>query len=70
MIKCFLVRYEDLWMPLIADLTVGQNHRPPMILPPFDIEWIWYCHTLKPVTKKHFTPVKSRFLELLFIIMF
>lgn len=38
-------------MPLISDLTVGPNQRPPMILPPFDIEWVWYCHTLNPVTK-------------------
>ncbi|XP_057550738.1 glycine-rich domain-containing protein 1 isoform X1 [Amaranthus tricolor] len=52
-------RYEDLWMPLIADLTVGQNHRPPMILPPFDIEWIWYCHTLKPAHYREYC--KARF---------
>ncbi|XP_021772832.1 glycine-rich domain-containing protein 2-like [Chenopodium quinoa] len=42
-------RYEELWMPLISDLMVGPNQRPPMILPPFDIEWVWYCHTLNSV---------------------
>jgi hypothetical protein len=38
-------RYRDLWMPLISDLTV-QNCSLPMILPPFDVEWIWFCHSL------------------------
>ncbi|PNX65512.1 hypothetical protein L195_g054575, partial [Trifolium pratense] len=38
-------RYCDLWMPLISDLTV-QNTSLPMILPPFDVEWIWFCHSL------------------------
>ncbi|KAL2941098.1 Glycine-rich domain-containing protein 1 [Bienertia sinuspersici] len=42
-------RYEELWMPLISDLMVELNQRPPMILPPFDVEWVWYCHTLNPV---------------------
>ncbi|KAL2925299.1 Glycine-rich domain-containing protein 1 [Bienertia sinuspersici] len=28
---------------------VELNQRPPMILPPFDVEWVWYCHTLNPV---------------------
>ncbi|KNA14983.1 hypothetical protein SOVF_102110, partial [Spinacia oleracea] len=52
-------RYEELWMPLISDLTVGPNQRPPMILPPFDIEWVWYCHTLNPVHYKDYC--KTRF---------
>lgn len=52
-------RYEELWMPLISDLTVGQNQRPPMILPPFDIEWVWYCHTLNPVHYREYC--KTRF---------
>ncbi|XP_051144445.1 glycine-rich domain-containing protein 2 isoform X2 [Andrographis paniculata] len=33
-------RYDQLWMPLISDLTTEQ--RPPMILPPLDVEWIKY----------------------------
>lgn len=40
-------RYDELWMPLISDLMVGST--PPMVLPPLDIEWVWYCHTLNPV---------------------
>ena len=43
----FIIRYDELWMPLISDLMVGIS--PPMILPPLDIEWVWFCHTLNPV---------------------
>ncbi|KAF2288275.1 hypothetical protein GH714_005764 [Hevea brasiliensis] len=39
-------RYDELWMPMISDLMVGST--PPMVLPPFDIEWVWFCHTLNP----------------------
>ncbi|OIV90878.1 hypothetical protein TanjilG_15611 [Lupinus angustifolius] len=42
-------RYHDLWMPLISNLTVPGS-APPMILPPFDVEWVWFCHTLNPVS--------------------
>lgn len=41
-------RYDELWMPLISDLTVGST--PPVILPPVDVKWVWYCHTLNPVS--------------------
>lgn len=41
-------RYDELWMPLISDLTVGL--KPPMILPPLDVEWVWFCHCLNPVS--------------------
>lgn len=44
----FCFRYEELWMPLISDLTVAGSS-PPMILPPLDVEWVWFCHTLNPV---------------------
>ncbi|XP_042054287.1 glycine-rich domain-containing protein 1-like isoform X1 [Salvia splendens] len=37
-------RYDEIWMPLIADLTTGS--KPPMLLPPLDVEWVWFCHTL------------------------
>ncbi|CAH2046894.1 unnamed protein product [Thlaspi arvense] len=40
-------RYDELWMPLISDLTVGL--KPPIILPPLDVEWVWFCHCLNPV---------------------
>ncbi|WZY72364.1 hypothetical protein YC2023_004604 [Brassica napus] len=33
-------RYDELWMPLISDLTVGS--KPPIILPPLDVEWVRY----------------------------
>ncbi|XP_074276133.1 uncharacterized protein LOC141599904 isoform X2 [Silene latifolia] len=43
-------RYEELWLPLLSDLTTdGHKEDSPMVLPPFDIEWVWYCHTLSPV---------------------
>lgn len=47
----FFFRYEELWMPLISDLTVA-GASPPMILPPLDVEWVWFCHTLNPVSFK------------------
>lgn len=33
---------------MISDLT-AESSKPPMILPPLDIEWVWFCHTLNPV---------------------
>ncbi|XP_055816654.1 uncharacterized protein LOC129886128 isoform X2 [Solanum dulcamara] len=54
-------RYDQLWMPLISDLFNGSN--PPMILPPLDIEWVWYCHTLNPVNYRQYC--KSRFSKLI-----
>ncbi|KAG6588570.1 Glycine-rich domain-containing protein 1, partial [Cucurbita argyrosperma subsp. sororia] len=55
-------RYEELWMPLISDLTVA-GASPPMILPPLDVEWVWFCHTLNPVRYKHYC--ESRFSKLI-----
>ncbi|KAJ1385576.1 Glycine-rich domain-containing protein-like [Sesbania bispinosa] len=46
-------RYHDLWMPLISDLTVLDSSLP-MILPPFDVEWVWFCHTLNPVSYREY----------------
>lgn len=46
-------RYRDLWMPLIFDLTVS-NSSLPMILPPFDVEWIWFCHCLNHVSYREY----------------
>ncbi|XP_024005248.1 glycine-rich domain-containing protein 1 isoform X2 [Eutrema salsugineum] len=45
-------RYDELWMPLISDLTVGS--KPPMILPPLDVEWVWFCHSLNPVSYRDY----------------
>ncbi|KAA0050923.1 glycine-rich domain-containing protein 1 [Cucumis melo var. makuwa] len=55
-------RYEELWMPLISDLTVAGSS-PPMILPPLDVEWVWFCHTLNPVGYKHYC--ETRFFKLI-----
>ncbi|GMH10443.1 hypothetical protein Nepgr_012284 [Nepenthes gracilis] len=49
-------RYDQLWMPLISHLTVGAT--PPMIVPPLDVEWIWYCHTLNPVYYRQYCEAK------------
>ncbi|KAK7392045.1 hypothetical protein VNO78_20471 [Psophocarpus tetragonolobus] len=46
-------RYHDFWMPLIADLTLP-NSTPPVILPPLDIHWVWFCHTLNPVSYREY----------------
>ncbi|CAA7047244.1 unnamed protein product [Microthlaspi erraticum] len=45
-------RYDELWMPLISDLTV--NSKPTMILPPLDVEWVWFCHSLNPVSYRDY----------------
>ncbi|XP_022136063.1 uncharacterized protein LOC111007846 isoform X4 [Momordica charantia] len=55
-------RYEELWMPLISDLTVV-GASPPMILPPLDVEWVWFCHTLNPVGYRHYC--ETRFSKLI-----
>ncbi|XP_075094627.1 glycine-rich domain-containing protein 1-like [Nicotiana tabacum] len=54
-------RYDKLWMPLISDLANGST--PPMILPPLDIEWVWYCHTLNSVSYRQYC--ESRFCKLI-----
>ncbi|KAK8573534.1 hypothetical protein V6N13_009624 [Hibiscus sabdariffa] len=51
-------RYEELWMPLISNLTV-EGSTPPMVLPPFDVEWVWFCHTMNPVGYRNYC--ESRF---------
>ncbi|XP_061363320.1 glycine-rich domain-containing protein 2 isoform X6 [Gastrolobium bilobum] len=55
-------RYHDLWMPLISDLTVPESI-PLMILPPFDVEWVWFCHTLNPVSYREYC--ETRFSKLI-----
>ncbi|WCJ26911.1 hypothetical protein M5689_008692 [Euphorbia peplus] len=54
-------RYDELWMPLISDLTVGSC--APMVLPPFDVEWIWFCHTLNPISYRNYC--ETRFSKLI-----
>ncbi|XVF41835.1 hypothetical protein PTKIN_Ptkin01aG0312600 [Pterospermum kingtungense] len=55
-------RYDEVWMPLIADLTV-EGSTPPLVLPPFDVEWVWFCHTLNPVGYNKYC--ESRFSKLI-----
>ncbi|OMO98634.1 hypothetical protein CCACVL1_04137 [Corchorus capsularis] len=55
-------RYDEVWMPLISDLTVVGS-KPPMVLPPFDVEWVWFCHTLNPVGYRKYC--ESRFSKLI-----
>ncbi|XP_076952771.1 glycine-rich domain-containing protein 1-like [Bidens hawaiensis] len=55
-------RYDELWMPMMSDLTADSN-KPPMILPPIDIEWVWFCHTLNPVSYTQYC--HSRFSKLI-----
>ncbi|KAL0836354.1 hypothetical protein Bca101_088243 [Brassica carinata] len=54
-------RYDELWMPLISDLTVGS--KPPIILPPLDVEWVWFCHSLNPVSYRDYC--QKRFSKLI-----
>ncbi|XP_020235528.1 uncharacterized protein LOC109815270 isoform X1 [Cajanus cajan] len=46
-------RYHDFWMPLIADLTQPDTTFP-FILPPLDVHWVWFCHTLNPVSYREY----------------
>ncbi|KAF5786470.1 putative Glycine-rich domain-containing protein [Helianthus annuus] len=55
-------RYDELWMPMVSDLTVDSG-KPPMILPPLDVEWVWFCHTLNPVAYRQYCD--SRFSKLI-----
>ncbi|EPS66495.1 hypothetical protein M569_08281, partial [Genlisea aurea] len=54
-------RYDEVWMPLLAHLSTGPN--PPLILPPLDVEWVWFCHSLDPVNYKQYCD--SRFSKLI-----
>ncbi|XP_076958217.1 glycine-rich domain-containing protein 2-like [Bidens hawaiensis] len=55
-------RYDQLWMPMISDLT-PESGKPPMILPPLDVEWVWFCHTLNPAVYRQYCD--SRFSKLI-----
>ncbi|KAK1417715.1 hypothetical protein QVD17_26849 [Tagetes erecta] len=58
-----LRRYHELWMPMMADLMAELGGKPPMIVPPLDVEWVWFCHTLNPVVYKQYCD--SRFSKLI-----
>ncbi len=36
-------RYEELWLPLVAD--VGDL----VVYPSLDVHWVWHCHMLAPL---------------------
>ncbi|KAI3992803.1 hypothetical protein MKX01_042362 [Papaver californicum] len=56
-------RYDELWMPLISDLSINSK-TPLMIIPPLDIQWVWFCHTLNPLTYRVYCQSKfSRLIE-------
>ncbi|QCE07305.1 hypothetical protein DEO72_LG9g2324 [Vigna unguiculata] len=55
-------RYHDFWMPLIADLTLPDS-APPVILPALDVQWVWFCHTLNPVSYREYC--ETRFSKLI-----
>ncbi|XP_017411870.1 uncharacterized protein LOC108318706 isoform X2 [Vigna angularis] len=55
-------RYHDFWMPLIADLTLPDSP-PPVILPALDVQWVWFCHTLNPVSYREYC--ETRFSKLI-----
>ncbi|KAK4769123.1 hypothetical protein SAY86_027273 [Trapa natans] len=54
-------RYEELWLPLISGITLGSN--PPVVLPPIDVEWVWFCHSLNPAGYGNYC--ESRFSRLI-----
>ncbi|KAK9136804.1 hypothetical protein Sjap_007398 [Stephania japonica] len=53
-------RYDELWMPLICEISSGPN--PPVVQPPLDIQWVWLCHTLNPASYRRYC--ESRFSKL------
>ncbi|KAI7735029.1 hypothetical protein M8C21_011685 [Ambrosia artemisiifolia] len=55
-------RYDELWMPMMCDL-IAEAAKPPMIIPPIDVEWVWFCHTLNPIAYKQYCD--SRFAKLI-----
>lgn len=43
-----ILRYENCWLPLLAEHGPYSNAGLPLI-PPLDCAWIWHCHRLNPV---------------------
>lgn len=57
-------RYEEFWMPLIAELSkAAPPSSSPMLLPPADVHWVWHCHCLNPASYREYCA--SRFGELI-----
>lgn len=47
-VKRAVHRYENCWLPLLAEHGPYINAGIPLI-PPLDCSWIWHCHRLNPV---------------------
>ncbi|KAF3779339.1 Glycine-rich domain-containing protein 2 [Nymphaea thermarum] len=43
-------RYHRLWMPLYAQISDSS----PLVLPPVDVQYIWFCHTLNPAAFRRY----------------
>lgn len=55
-------RYDELWMPLISDLS--DDAKQPLLLPPLDVQWVWHCHTLNPGKYRRYCQLRfSKILE-------
>ncbi|KAG0504602.1 hypothetical protein KC19_N016200 [Ceratodon purpureus] len=59
-------RYGKCWMPLAAEAaeaaeTGGSGYVATeyALLPPLDVQWVWYCHCLNPVRYRNYC--KSKF---------
>lgn len=55
-------RYGKCWMPLAAEAaeaaeTGGSGYVATeyALLPPLDVQWVWYCHCLNPVIQIFYT---------------
>lgn len=42
-------RYENCWLPLLAESEGGFTPTGLPLQPPLDCAWIWHCHRLNPV---------------------
>lgn len=47
MLRSAIIRYEHCWIPLLA--SVDNPSDRVHLLPPLDVEWVWFCHMLCPV---------------------
>lgn len=56
-----LRRYENYWLPLVADamkfdaLLNSNAKGAKSLVPPLDVQWIWLCHCLNPVSERRFS---------------
>ena len=45
----YLHRYENLWLPLLSQVSNGPNE-DLLYLPPTDVHWLWHVHMLSPTS--------------------